>query len=409
MDEAALDRILNSIDYRNRPYIKQQLLEASSRYHQLQFKKAEFVHNDGRCSQLCMLSGTLPMTHTGVVYNIPIDVFIVEAFPDEPPKVYVRPTADMIVSPNHLFVEPDGSVNITKFISGQTRTTAGRWSRNYRLADFLCHLSAKFGDMSPLFTRPRQTVQQTQQYHQQIQHRQYQAQLGADPIVATAVSRSYTPNAVATATYASGGTGYVSHLQPQTTPAQQMPGNNNTANLKNQLTDMLRLRIGKDISRVSSELTSRFKASKDLRENKQRITDIKKFYNDMKEKLNKGIKEVEDKQSKLNKLISDKAREGIIEPEDRLLCTDELSKQLVDLEASDRAHDDCIYQLDKAAQATNHAGEPMFKISALLKNTANIAEKQFYARARYNKIKEKLVNEGYRKEDLEYWLQREDF
>jgi len=41
--------------------------------------------------------GTLPVTFRGAVYKFPIDIWIPNTYPREPPIVYVTPTQDMVV------------------------------------------------------------------------------------------------------------------------------------------------------------------------------------------------------------------------------------------------------------------------------------------------------------------------
>ncbi len=54
------------------------------------------VNNAGVQSRLLTISGTIPIKYQGAVYNIPIELFIPERYPQEAPKVYVRPTSSKI-------------------------------------------------------------------------------------------------------------------------------------------------------------------------------------------------------------------------------------------------------------------------------------------------------------------------
>jgi ESCRT-I complex subunit TSG101 len=51
------------------------------------------VNNSGVQMRLLSLSGTIPIKYQGVVYNIPVEIFLPERYPLEAPKVFVRPTA----------------------------------------------------------------------------------------------------------------------------------------------------------------------------------------------------------------------------------------------------------------------------------------------------------------------------
>ena len=51
------------------------------------------AHNDGTASTLINLAGTIPIYYRGNQYNIPMEFWIVEAYPMAPPVCYVRPTS----------------------------------------------------------------------------------------------------------------------------------------------------------------------------------------------------------------------------------------------------------------------------------------------------------------------------
>jgi ESCRT-I complex subunit TSG101 len=46
---------------------------------------------------LLHLVGTLPVSFRGIVYRFPIDIWVPNTYPREPPIVYVTPTQDMVV------------------------------------------------------------------------------------------------------------------------------------------------------------------------------------------------------------------------------------------------------------------------------------------------------------------------
>lgn len=50
------------------------------------------AHNDGTMSTLLNLEGTIPIFYRGNQYNIPVEFWVVEAYPMSPPVCFVRPT-----------------------------------------------------------------------------------------------------------------------------------------------------------------------------------------------------------------------------------------------------------------------------------------------------------------------------
>ncbi len=44
-------------------------------------------------------------------YNIPVRLWLPEGYPRAPPLAYVVPTPEMIIKPQHSFVDPSGRVH----------------------------------------------------------------------------------------------------------------------------------------------------------------------------------------------------------------------------------------------------------------------------------------------------------
>ena len=65
---------------------------------------------DSTSRELLVLSGIIVTQYKGNRYNIPIEIWLQEDHPFLPPLVYVKPTADMHISPMSKVVQPDGLV-----------------------------------------------------------------------------------------------------------------------------------------------------------------------------------------------------------------------------------------------------------------------------------------------------------
>lgn len=59
---------------------------------------------------LFYLSGVVPITFNGANYNIPVTIYIDPPYPNQPPRVFVTPTADMQIKANHKSVDTNGRV-----------------------------------------------------------------------------------------------------------------------------------------------------------------------------------------------------------------------------------------------------------------------------------------------------------
>ncbi|ACO61715.1 predicted protein [Micromonas commoda] len=126
--------------------VRDQLLAVVERYPSLSVRDDPFTHNDGRTVHLLRAEGTIPIYYMGVKYNIPLKMFLPEAFPHAQPICYVTPTSNMIIKPGHSCV--DGS--------GLVRSPYGdRWSYpRSNLTELAGLLSEAFGSEPPLFAKP---------------------------------------------------------------------------------------------------------------------------------------------------------------------------------------------------------------------------------------------------------------
>ena len=126
--------------------IRQHLLDLLQQFPSLQVKNGSYTHNDGRRAHLLRAEGTVPMYYQGVRYNIPVTVFLLEAYPRAAPLVYVCPTPDMIVKPRHASVEPSGKVACD---------CLRQWMPpRSNLVELGRNLSTLFSNDPPLFSKP---------------------------------------------------------------------------------------------------------------------------------------------------------------------------------------------------------------------------------------------------------------
>lgn len=72
-------------------------------------KVERLIHNNGAESELLVLSGTIAMFYQGKQYNIPVDIYVSEPYPEVPPRCYVRPTKDMEIKIGHRHVDREVS------------------------------------------------------------------------------------------------------------------------------------------------------------------------------------------------------------------------------------------------------------------------------------------------------------
>lgn len=75
-------------------------------------KIASFTYPNQASKELLCLYGTVACRYRGSQYNIPVEIWLQQDHPKVAPRVCVRPTADMYVSPASRDVQPDGTVII---------------------------------------------------------------------------------------------------------------------------------------------------------------------------------------------------------------------------------------------------------------------------------------------------------
>ncbi len=75
-------------------------------------KVAPYYYSNGTSKELLCLYGTVACEYRNTRYNIPIEIWLQEDHPKVTPLAFVKPTADMYVSPKSTDVQPDGTVTI---------------------------------------------------------------------------------------------------------------------------------------------------------------------------------------------------------------------------------------------------------------------------------------------------------
>jgi len=109
----------------------------------------EFYHfPNGVSQELVALSGTIPVTYKGTVYNIPVAIFIPVDYPYSPPICYVKPTADMMIKTGR-HVDASGRVYLP-YLSD--------WKNDQSdLLGVIQVMIIVFGECPPVFSKPKTT------------------------------------------------------------------------------------------------------------------------------------------------------------------------------------------------------------------------------------------------------------
>ena len=125
------------------------------------------INNDGSSTPpVLLLRGTIPMQYKGIMYHLPIDLYLPPSYPKIGPTVYVRPVASMCIKPNHKHVGLDGMVylpylaewNASTTISTTIATAASSSTRGSNLIELVIWMSRLFGEEPPCFAKPITTT-----------------------------------------------------------------------------------------------------------------------------------------------------------------------------------------------------------------------------------------------------------
>ncbi|XP_055335631.1 tumor susceptibility gene 101 protein-like isoform X2 [Paramacrobiotus metropolitanus] len=115
-----------------------------SYYSDLRPSMSDYVFPDGSNKELMNLFGTLPINYKGSTYNIPVQIWLMDTHPQNPPFCYVKPTPDMKIKPN-LHVDQNGRVYLPYLTD---------WRHNSSDLLEFCHIMAMiFGEQPPVYSK----------------------------------------------------------------------------------------------------------------------------------------------------------------------------------------------------------------------------------------------------------------
>eukprot|EP00793_Prasinoderma_coloniale_P005791 PRCOL_00004265-RA len=127
--------------------VRKALVDARREFVSLVALAAPATLRSGKTGKLLKLEGTVPMYHRGNKYNLPVAVWLPEAFPAEPPACFLVPAPTMLIKPRHSCVDSMGHC-VTPYILN--------WMANAsNIVDMLHSMNIAFGSDPPLYTMPQ--------------------------------------------------------------------------------------------------------------------------------------------------------------------------------------------------------------------------------------------------------------
>ncbi|GJN22588.1 hypothetical protein PR202_gb10168 [Eleusine coracana subsp. coracana] len=305
--------------------IRNHLVALAESFPSLHPKAALFTHNDGRAAHLLQADGTIPIHHAGASYNLPAVIWLPEPYPRSPPLVFLSPTRDMVIKPNHQLVDRSGLVANAPYLRSWVFPSSN-------LVDLVRSLSHLFGLDPPLFTR-------------------------------NAAAAPPPPRLAA-------------RPPPIEDPAEVFKRNAVAKLVDIAYADAAALRTARE-----AEVDALFAIQAELRHRGDLVADGVRRMGEEKEALERRLQDVMMATDVIESWVLENSRRGDAQASnDAIQPADVLSKQMIDCTAADLALEDTIYALDKAIQ------EGSVPFDGYLRSVRALARDQFFQRALSAKV-----------------------
>lgn len=442
-----LDQILAQVRYQVRHRVKRDIEGLVVNYKALSPKLGTLIHNDGSESLLVSLGGTIPIRYLGAQYHIPIEIYVPEVYPNLAPRIYVRPTSDMVVKPGHKHVDREGLVYLP-YLSSWVGVTC-------TLLELCNTLASVFSQDPPLFSKPPEsawsasftssspittatpaasnivtatatmatTATTSSMYQHYLQQQQQSAPTPvyagvatvSDGAAAVGASAAYTANTLSSNSgrYTQSADTRRKELIEKVTRALQTEMTLVLSSVAGDIDRALEQQVDLDYTRktkVEPERDNLVEKQLRMKEKLVHINEVKHKQLDewvlkMDPNAKLGNEQGEEKEDEEEEADEDSAEDAsdaqsnskdgsekveAISAVDRLIAYDEASSQLTKLLAEQNAIEDAIYALDHAlAHGTNAVDMATF-----LKKMRELSRKQFLCKIHIMKINKVLTDTG---------------
>ena len=301
------------------------------------------MHSNGIESTLLYFGGTLAITYRGGTYNIPVEIYLSETYPEAPPRCYVRPTPDMMVKPGHRHVDVEGLVYLPYLHDWRAST--------HNLVELCTVMASIFQSQPPVFAKPPTAATA--------------APVPATRVAATAVGGQ--PGARLPPPYAS-------VAVAATADPKQIAVADLTARLQSDLQQFY--------ARARQELDSEFSKQARLQQGQQDIAAAVDELREQKEALGVLQATAREKCDNLDRWSREQEEQGPapVDPDALIIPADIRSKQLADLLSESAALEDALYYLDRALS------RGAVDLESFLREVRSLARRQFLAKAHIQKL-----------------------
>ncbi|GCB76733.1 hypothetical protein scyTo_0017500, partial [Scyliorhinus torazame] len=337
--------------------------------------------NNGSSQELMSLTGTIPVSYRGNMYNIPVCLWLLDTYPYNPPICFVKPTSTMMIKTGK-HVDANGKIYLPYL---------HEWKHPHsELYGLIQVMIVMFGEEPPVFSRPAVPPQ----------YPPYQAT--GPP------TTSYMPGMpTGVAPYPSGHTnagGFPGYPYPQSTSyppttgtaqhppypsAGSGPARDGTitedtirVSLISAVSDKLRWRMKEEMDRAQAELDALKRTEEDLTKGHQKLEAMVNQLDQETNEVDKNIEILRKKDDELSVALEKMESQSENNDIDEVVVpTAPLYKQILNLYAEENAIEDTIFYLGEALR------RDVIDLEVFLKHVRLLSRKQFQLRALMQKAR----------------------
>uniref|UniRef100_A0AAQ4Q503 Tumor susceptibility 101a n=1 Tax=Gasterosteus aculeatus aculeatus TaxID=481459 RepID=A0AAQ4Q503_GASAC len=331
VNEGALKKMLK---YKYRDLTVREITNVILQYKDLKPLMDAYVFNDGSTRDLMSLTGTVPVSYRGNVYNIPVCLWLLDTYPYNPPICFVKPTSAMMIKTGK-HIDANGKIYLPYL---------HEWKHPQSdLYGLIQVMIVVFGEEPPVFSRP--TTQAP-----------YQAFQAAGP-----PNPSYMPGMPAVSPYGSTpNPGYdICQAVLKSLPViitHPCPNRDGTigedtirASLISAVSDKLRWRMKEEMDRAQAELDALKRTEEDLKKGHQKLEEMVSRLDQEVTEVDRNIELLKRKDEELSEALEKMENQSENNDiDDVIVPTAPLYKQILNLYAEENAIEDTIFYLGEA-------------------------------------------------------------
>lgn len=420
--------------YKNAELARRDVSAALQHYKDLRPSLEPFVFNDGTQQHLLQLEGTVPVIYKGNTYNIPVQLWILDTHPYNPPMVYVKPTNSMQIKAGR-YVDMNGKVDMP-FLR------EWRWPSS-DLMGLIQILIMVFGEECPVFSRvparppppgsgqppypmgqgpvpmpslggvggsnPPYPPYQGSGYPQQQGYPPYPPQQGgsfpssgnfgyppasgfppASSSYPASQPQQYPFSYGSNPPYPSSHTSFATSQGSAATSTASLRPSTGTvteehlrASLLSAVEDKMKRKLREFFAQAQAEMDVLKKTEADLTKGKDKLEQMVKDLEQEKAAIESSIHLLMEKDREVKEALQKMESNDKVDVDEAVVTTTPLYRQLLDAFAEEQAIEDAIYYLGEALRKN------VIELEVFLKRVRELSRKQFMLRALIQKCREK--------------------